>query len=495
MKKLTLKDPDGRKESSFSCRNNSVSSLSSGTSRTSRNDVTCPHGKIKTTKSSTSVPKVTMSQNKIKSINKTEKPSKKAEPGNKIMPGLAQTKRFHSSRKSVDNMTPRVESTAVSGSKIKHSLGRKSEEKAVPKISENPHKLMKSESQPSVGKMGKSYLGHRRKASIDLLDNPKPSPTCNTSSQPDAKSQNGNLNNEPKDRKVSSLFKKGFVPKMLRRAIGSLGGSVDKDIMKNKANGRNLDFADCHSISSSCLSDLELIKPPSLMEEVEMDNSVASIASLNTEVADMVRSFSDTKISSHTQAFNIEKTARKITDMFGGGEQDSNIDDSTGTYVIDSGDDVEDLPRDEEFINSPKRSRIPHRTPSPQHSLGSSRESTPKAKKRLTPKQRRSEDKGRFRTYTLKSDNGESSANEDKHSRKIEDWLKSNPLSPQHSTLPNPKVQKAEPEDVLGRYRRLKSKVWTGREFKTNTLVETTSPGFNKNSRHEPMRHSFAGIV
>jgi adenomatosis polyposis coli protein len=77
--------------------------------------------------------------------------------------------------------------------------------------------------------------------------------------------------------------KKGFsVPEPVRRALGASFGANS-----NAASIEDLSHASsggASSLTSSCQSNLENIRPPTMMED--MDNSIMSIASLNSEVAE-----------------------------------------------------------------------------------------------------------------------------------------------------------------------------------------------------------------
>ncbi len=127
--------------------------------------------------------------------------------------------------------------------------------------------------------------------------------------------------------------KKGFtVPAMVRRALGS------------DVKGSNEDLS---SVSSSCQSNLDNIRPPTIMED--MDNSIVSIASLNSEVAADVRD--------HPQAVDSPSLAGKMGSLAEDGglsaiDQPTLVDDLTltshtlvapangdggATYTVDGG--------------------------------------------------------------------------------------------------------------------------------------------------------------
>lgn len=215
--------------------------------------------------------------------------------------------------------------------------------------------------------------------------------------------------------------KKGFaVPEMVRRALG-VGGNPAKD-------GSNEDL----SSLSSCQSNLDNIKPPTLMEDGgDMDNSMMSLASLNSEVVDMGSS-NETNAGStdNEKIFDLASTGRQIMNSSAfeaseapelmGIEPPTIMDDVSGvmstcsktlvpepaheaedgaTYVIESGDagqstcqDITDVfdddttiersdPLDEdEAPELPRDSR--HTTPA-QSGGESSMENTPKIKRKL----------------------------------------------------------------------------------------------------------------
>jgi len=71
--------------------------------------------------------------------------------------------------------------------------------------------------------------------------------------------------------------KKGHVvPEMVRRALGVS--------VTNNLNATS--FEDMSSSLSSCQSNLDNIRPPTLMDDLELDNSILSIASISSEMAD-----------------------------------------------------------------------------------------------------------------------------------------------------------------------------------------------------------------
>jgi len=92
--------------------------------------------------------------------------------------------------------------------------------------------------------------------------------------------------------------KKGHVvPEMVRRALG----------VANNLNATS--FEDMSSSLSSCQSNLDNIRPPTLMDDLELDNSILSIASISSEMAD-----ADAKMGSSNDSMNAVSRCINLND-------------------------------------------------------------------------------------------------------------------------------------------------------------------------------------
>ena len=221
------------------------------------------------------------------------------------------------------------------------------------------------------------------------------------------------------------------VPLAVRRALGGSGlGSLSSE--------------DLSSISS-CHSNIDNIAPPSMMEELDMENSMLSVASISSELAQVlagsagsddisaseiirdvanaaraVEGFNKDESVSHqlesiaaptvmeelslnqdtvtlqpapvpatyTVENNNEECNDTINDVTECFDEESMVEQVTltgGSEAVDSGD-IPDLPRDSS-----------HTTPA------SSLENTPTARRKLSPKERREADRERYRTFTKTS--------------------------------------------------------------------------------------------
>ena len=220
------------------------------------------------------------------------------------------------------------------------------------------------------------------------------------------------------------------VPLAVRRALGGSGlGSLSSE--------------DLSSISS-CHSNIDNIAPPSMMEELDMENSMLSVASITSELAQVlagsagsddisaseimrdvataaraVENFEQEESVSHqlesiaaptmmeeltvTQdtvtlqpapvpatytVQNNEECTDTINDVTECFDDESVVEQVTltgGVEAVDSAD-IPDLPRDSS-----------HTTPA------SSQENTPAARRKLSPKEKRTADRERYRTFTKSS--------------------------------------------------------------------------------------------
>lgn len=163
----------------------------------------------------------------------------------------------------------------------------------------------------------------------------------------------------------------------MRRALGNGSGSVESLPL----------LFDATSASSSCNSNLDNIKPPSAMEEIgagDMENSMVSVASITSEVADpppndLITTFTNPTVSPSTHTVNAEVTVH-LADTVGAEEEDTlcsdytEIDDPAQTYTLE-----DDKTGRVQQLNHNKR-------------------------KRLTPKQKREIARDRYRTYTINGD-------------------------------------------------------------------------------------------
>ena len=93
--------------------------------------------------------------------------------------------------------------------------------------------------------------------------------------------------------------KKGHVvPEMVRRALG----------VTNNLNATSFD--DMSSSLSSCQSNLDNIRPPTLMDDLDLDNSILSIASISSEFAD-----GDAKMGSSADSGNAVSRCINLNDV------------------------------------------------------------------------------------------------------------------------------------------------------------------------------------
>ncbi|KAF4518709.1 hypothetical protein B566_EDAN013728 [Ephemera danica] len=162
--------------------------------------------------------------------------------------------------------------------------------------------------------------------------------------------------------------------------------------------------------SSSCTSHLENQKPPPAFDEIDMENSMISVASITSEVAgehqhragssgesdhifDMlrpaavmaemyVRQCQGGSLSENLDSINPPSTFNEITDLT---EPESTIEPGTETIGSDTELEPEELPADGSKTGTPLHSN----------------DSTPKRRRKLTPKQRRNLVKDRYATYTI----------------------------------------------------------------------------------------------
>ncbi|TRY69315.1 hypothetical protein TCAL_09734, partial [Tigriopus californicus] len=297
-----------------------------------------------------------------------------------------------------------------------------------------------------------------------------------TESQPNDTHKSTNLAHKSPPKKVEKGMecrhtlsaKKGFVvPEMVRRALG-VGGNPTKD-------GSNEDL----SSLSSCQSNLDNIKPPTLMEEGgDMDNSMMSLASLNSEVVDMGSS-NETNAGStdNEKIFDLASTGRQImnTSTFEtseapelmGIEPPTIMDDISGvmstcsktlvpetapqgedgaTYVIESGDagqstcqDITDVFDDDTTIErsdpldddeAPELPRDSRHTTPAQSGGESSLENTPRIKRKLVSGANLNVDYYRqYRVPVPDLDDSSDMAGQDTSGYKSETTVPSNPKS------------------------------------------------------------------
>ena len=164
-----------------------------------------------------------------------------------------------------------------------------------------------------------------------------------------------------------------FVPEMMRRALGGAGssGAAVPPGMAESAEGL--------SSLSSCQSNLDLVKPPSFMEELDMENSMLSLDSIRSEVAEPRGAPADTLAALEPPSlFNElgEPTERCDSTLGGGGPGSETLGSDTEMGA------QEELPLD------------PPELP---------RDSTPEASplvRRRTPHPRRRRSDERYRTFT-----------------------------------------------------------------------------------------------
>ncbi|GLH14629.1 Uncharacterized protein GBIM_18977 [Gryllus bimaculatus] len=271
-----------------------------------------------------------------------------------------------------------------------------------------------------------SLSGHLENDSFDSKDRchsasttPQPRPTCGVQNR-----------SEGKPSRKKSLP----IGMMVRRALGNNHNSS----MENLLDNNNV----CSS--SSCNSHIDNIKPPSAMEEVmdlvDMENSMVSVASITSEVADSSgkdQSNSEPSPANSDALFDLLKPAANamaevyaahiasqtisvsvrtssasdnldnvnppslLNEMGDFTDQESLIEPGTETICSDTELITED-PAHTYPINSPETSLKNTPVESDQYGT-SSAESTPKKgkSKQLTPKQKRQLVKDRYRTYTI----------------------------------------------------------------------------------------------
>ena len=100
--------------------------------------------------------------------------------------------------------------------------------------------------------------------------------------------------------------KKGHVvPEMVRRALGVS--------VTNNLNATS--FEDMSSSLSSCQSNLDNIKPPTLMDDLELDNSILSIASISSELADGEAKMGSSNDSMHIVSRYINLNDTSVADI------------------------------------------------------------------------------------------------------------------------------------------------------------------------------------
>jgi adenomatosis polyposis coli protein len=322
---------------------------------------------------------------------------------------------------------------------------------------------------------------------------------CNSSSLPPYQPRNNGTRLECRHSRKRSLP----VGMMVRRALGNSnhGGSIEN-------------LQDNTSVSSSCNSHLDNIKPPSAMEElidvVDMENSMVSVASITSEVADTSakeQSTSEQSPGNSDGVFELLKPVASVmaevcaaamcvsvrtssasdcldnvnppsafsefTDL---ADPESAAEPGTETICsdtelyteepgyahpmdrLDEGD-APDLPSDPSTRAAP--------LPPTHEGVTSSAESTPKKHRQLTPKQKRQLVKERYRTYTITGED----EREDVHSRKGDDDKALSP-QPEISLQVGPEQEKAQNKTTPKR-RRLEDR----QRFQTRVLDKCTSVG------------------
>ncbi|CAG2054854.1 unnamed protein product, partial [Timema podura] len=217
---------------------------------------------------------------------------------------------------------------------------------------------------------------------------------------------------------------------MVRRALG------------NNLNGSLENLADNASISSSCNSHLDNIKPPSAMEELaDLENSMVSVASITSEVADSSsnkeHSNSEQSPASSDAIFELLRPAATImaevyasqcmvtsvhtnsaSDCLDNINPPSAFDDLTDIVAVDLNAEpgteticsdiemcTEDPGQTRDVVDTPELPSDTSQKTTPVASPATSAESTPKKflqkPKQLTPKQKRQLVKERYKTYTI----------------------------------------------------------------------------------------------
>jgi adenomatosis polyposis coli protein len=260
---------------------------------------------------------------------------------------------------------------------------------------------------------------------------------CNSSSLPPPQPRNNGTRLECRHSRKKSLP----AGMMVRRALGN-----------NNHNGSIENLQDNTSVSSSCNSHLDNIKPPSAMEEfidiIDMENSMVSVASITSEVADTStkeQSTSEQSAANSDGIFELLKPAASImaevyAAHYPAAAMSASVRTSSASDCLDNinppsaFNDVADLADPEsamelgteticsdtemyteepgyahsmeklDEVDAPDlpsdTSRKATPVPSDQY-MTSSAESTPKKHKQLTPKQKRQLVKERYKTYTI----------------------------------------------------------------------------------------------
>lgn len=221
---------------------------------------------------------------------------------------------------------------------------------------------------------------------------------------------------------------------MVRRALGN-----------SNHNGSIENLQDNTSVSSSCNSHLDNIKPPSAMEElidiVDMENSMVSVASITSEVADSStkdQSASEQSPGNSDGIFELIKPAASVMAEVYVAAMSTSVRTSSASDCLDNinppsaFNEVADLADPEstiepgteticsdtemcteepgcahsmeklDEIDAPDFPSDTSRRATPSdHYMSSSAESTPKKHRQLTPKQKRQLAKERYKTYTI----------------------------------------------------------------------------------------------
>lgn len=279
---------------------------------------------------------------------------------------------------------------------------------------------------------------------------------CNSSSVPPPQPRNNGTRLECRHSRKKSLP----AGMMVRRALGN-----------SNHNGSSENLQDNTSISSSCNSHLDNIKPPSAMEElidvVDMENSMVSVASITSEVADTSnkeQSTSEQSPGNSDGMFELLKPAASImaevyaaqypaaamsasvrtssasdcldninppsafNEVADLADPESAMEPGTETICSDTEMYTEDAHSMEKLdeVDPPDLPPDTSRKVTPVISdqyMTSSAESTPKKHKQLTPRQKRHLAKERYKTYTI-------TAEEDISTKETENNGKVLPLQP-----------------------------------------------------------------
>ncbi|XP_023720019.1 uncharacterized protein LOC111871273 isoform X3 [Cryptotermes secundus] len=285
---------------------------------------------------------------------------------------------------------------------------------------------------------------------LDNVESGETREHCNSSSLPPHQPRSNGTRLECRHSRKRSLP----AGMMVRRALGNSNHSASIENLQDNT-----------SVSSSCNSHLDNIKPPSAMEElidiVDMENSMISVASITSEVADTSakeHSTSEQLPGNSDGIFELLKPAASVMaevcaaamcasvrtnsasdcldninppsafSEFGDlADPQSTAEPGTETicsdtemcteepgyaHSMDKLDEVDapDLPSDTSMKTTP--------LPSADQYMTSSAESTPKKHRQLTPKQKRQMVKERYRTYTITGEDGQE---EEIHSKKGDD--------------------------------------------------------------------------